>query len=86
MIFQYETSKDEDAALAIELMKINGQLVSQGNQPVDLQGMFTLFVRDRLRPLTIQTLQARVAPLVQAFIDGSDIERDQLLASAPAKK
>lgn len=82
MNYTYDTTADEDAALAIELMKINGQLVGQGNAPVDLHGMFTLFVRDRLRPLTIQTIQSQVAPVIQKYLDGDAATRQKILDSA----
>lgn len=76
--YTYDTNADEDAALDIELMKINGQLASQNQKSVDLQGMFTLFVAEKLKPMTMQTLQMRLTPLIQKFIDSPEETRQAL--------
>lgn len=79
--YTYTTSADEDAALAIELMKINGQLAGQQKQPVDLQEMFVLFVADKLTPMRVQYVQAQAQPILQAFINADQPTRDKMAAN-----
>lgn len=84
--YTYTTNADEDAALDIELMKINGQLVSQNQPAVDLQGLFTLFVQQRLHPIAQQALQSRAQPLLAAFMKADEPTRAQMLAAVPIVK
>lgn len=82
MIFQFETTQDEDAAMQIGLAMTNGTLVGQGKEPVDMQGYFTLWVREKLAPLAQQALHNRAQPLLTAFLKADEAGRAQLLAAA----
>lgn len=81
MIFQYETTPDEDAAMQIGLAMTNGTLATQGQLPVDMQGYFTLWVREKLAPLAQQALQNRAQPLLTAFLKADEAGKQQMLAS-----
>jgi len=82
-IYTYETNADEDAALNLELMKINGQLVSQQRPPVDLSGMWQLLIADRLKPLTQQVLQQRLQPVIEAYMScDCPVKRQAILDAA----
>lgn len=82
--YTYETSADEDAALALELMKVNGQLVTQQKKPVDAQGLFSLFVADKLTPLRMQLLQSQMVDIQVAFMSADDAARQQMAAAVLA--
>lgn len=82
MIFQFETTLDEDAAMVIGLAMTNGTLLSQGNEQVDMQGYFTLWVREKLAPLAQQALHNRAQPLLTAFLKADEAGRAELLATA----
>lgn len=84
--YTYDTNADEDAALDLELMMINGQLVSQKKPPVDLQGMFVLFVQQHLRPLVENKLTTEFADVRDAYFKGDDSARKQILAAVSDKK
>lgn len=81
MQYIYTTSIDEDQALELELAKANGQLASQGQQVLNAQGLFTLFVSQKLFPLTHQVLLSQASPLVDAYVKADAPTRQQILAS-----
>lgn len=74
----YTPTADEEAGLAIELMKANGQLASQGKPPLDRQGLFELFVKQHLQPFVAQVLQPKMNALQQKYLDASSAEREQI--------
>lgn len=80
--YTYTTNADEDAALAKQLPIVNGQLVSQGQPPVDLQGMWKILMFQRLQPLVSIALSEQAAPLLEKFRAADAAGRAQLLASA----
>lgn len=78
----YDTTSDEDAAMQIGLAMTNGSLVGQGKETVDMQGYFTLWVREKLTPLAQQALQNRAQPLLTAFLKADEATRTQMLTAA----
>lgn len=82
MIFQYETTQDEDAAMIIGLAMTNGSLMSQGKEQVDMRGYFTLWVREKMTPLVQQALHNRAQPLLTAFLKADEATRTQMLTAA----
>ena len=82
--YTYTTPVDEDAALARELPRVNGQLVAQGQPPVDLQGLWTIMIFQRLQPLVSLTLSEQVSPVIQKFIQTDLAGRAQIIAAVSA--
>lgn len=82
--YTYETSDDEEAALDLEVLKINGQLAAQNKPPLDKKQCFKVIVADKFKPLAQQLILAKVSPIIQKFIDGDETVRAQILASADA--
>lgn len=80
----YESTPDEDAAMAIGLVITNGGLMSRGLPQTDLQGYFVLLVKDKLSPMALQALVNRADPLRVAFLAADENGRQQLLAAAKA--
>lgn len=81
MQYTYTTNTDEEAALDLELAKANGQLAGQNQPLLDKQGLFALFVSQKLQPLAQQVLLARASPLVEHFLKSDEATRTQLLSA-----
>lgn len=80
----YDSSPDEDAAMSIGLAITNGGLMSRGLSPIDLQGYFVLWVKEKISPMAMQALVNRSDPLRVAFLAADENGRQQLLAAAKA--
>lgn len=79
--YTYETSRDEESALDLEMAKINGQLAAQNKPPLDKRSIFNLIVTDKFKPLAQQFLLAQVSPVVQKYLDSDDATRVKILES-----
>lgn len=86
MNYIFETTLDEDAAMVIGLAMTNGSLLSQGKEQVDMQGYFTLWVREKLAPLAQQALHNRAQPLLAAFLKADEASRLDMLKAVALEK
>lgn len=81
--YAYDTSEDEDAALADELQRVNNhRTLDLGLPAVDLAGLWKILSAQQLQSLVNTTLNAQVAPIVQKFFATDAIGRAQLLDAA----
>lgn len=85
--YTYETSADEELAIDYDQAVVNGQRFSQTPPlpPLDRQTLFSYAVSTKwLGPSTMQRIQAKADPILQAFYSTDQPTRDKITAAVAA--